>query len=156
LLTIREGSSPADRRFEWRWAHGSEIKPSDFGDPQTSTDYTLCVYDDDPQSLTGARLLASATAAGGNSNWSQTRRGYRYGDQSLATDGLERIVLRSGTVGMSRIVVSGKGSRFDVADLPGAPPIVAELRSSNGKCWRSEYTALRINTPEKMHAREKP
>ena len=153
---MREGPSATDSRLEWRWTHGSEIAAADFGDPQATTDYTFCIYDEDALSPTGLRLLANATTGEGNPNWTPTSRGFRYADQTLATDGLENIVLRSGAAGKSRIVVRGKGSNLSVTNLPAAPPIIAELRSSTGDCWRSQFTTIRRNTAEKMHARVGP
>ena len=75
-LSVGAGSSPADNKITWKWLRGELTPVMEFGDPRTTTSYTLCVYDDDDTALGGVRLMLSATAPAG-ANWTPNSKGYR-------------------------------------------------------------------------------
>jgi len=135
-LLIR-AKNPSDAKLVWRWTHGAMTAPQDFGDPASTTNYALCVYD---TTGTGPRMLVDAAAPAGG-KWSSTGSGFRYLDTSASPDGVRKITLRAGADRKAKIIVKGGGSMLDVAPLPAGLPVTAQLKASNGKCWGAPYTS---------------
>jgi hypothetical protein len=155
LVLLKEGDSPDDARFKWKWKNGPQIDVEDFGDPRTSTSYSLCMYDQDLSALTGLRLMIEATAAIGD-KWTPTAKGYKYKDTSLSSDGLQLIVLKSGAAGKGKITLKGKGAGLDPENLPATLPVVVQLKASNGACWEANYSSVDDNSPIKLQAHGGP
>src|SRR5262249_19081081 len=93
-LAIGEGDSPSRNKIVWKWLRGELTDVADFGDPRTTTSYTLCVYDQDNAAFGGLRLMLSATAPAG-ANWAPNSTRYRYQDSTLSPDGLQKIMLKA-------------------------------------------------------------
>ena len=107
LLVDTDG--PKDRLV---WAHRNNhdsFTPGDFGDPTTTTDYALCIYEP-------TRILSKIFIPAG-SGWRSGRLGgFTYKDRSGATDGVKSLKLRS-AVGVINIKLKAKG---EALPLPGA------------------------------------
>jgi hypothetical protein len=151
LLTIREGATPADAQVKWKWKNGGQITVQDFGDPRTTTTYALCVYDQDPAAPSGLRLLVDANVLPNNTNWSPNAKGYKYQDSTLAADGMQLIMLKSGAAGKAKITLRAKGSNLNVANLPATAPVTVQLKTNNGICWTANYPTLQKNNPVSVH-----
>jgi hypothetical protein len=139
----------------WKWLRGELTAVADFGDPRTTTSYTLCVYDQDAGAFGGLRLMLSATAPAG-ANWSPTSKGYKYKDSTLSPDGLQKVVLKEGADGKARISVTGKDANLDLSTLPAALPVTVQLKASNGMCWDAGYTTADANNPIRLKAKGGP
>jgi len=150
LLNIREGSTPDDAQLKWKWKKGPKIDVSDFGDPRTTTTYSLCVYDQDAQSPSGLRLMLEANVPTDNTKWLPTGKGYKYIDSTLSPDGIQSIVLKSGDAGKGKITLKAKGNNLSLANLPATLPLTVQLKTSDGACWGANYPTA-DNTPIKLH-----
>src|SRR5216110_3545184 len=96
-LTLVERTSDEGDLVSWKWAKGPVTPNGEFGDPTTTTAYTLCIYDESSGTPT---LALSATApAGGTCGpkpcWAVTRNGFRYANRAGTPDGLQEIVLKA-------------------------------------------------------------
>lgn len=138
-LAVKEGAAPSRNRIVWKWNDGEMTSPTDFGDPRTTTSYTVCVYDQDAMAPAGLRLMLSATAPAGG-NWSPTSTGYRYKDTTLSPDGLRKILLRAGDDHAAKIVVTGKRDNLDLQSLPAQVPVTVQIKASTGQCWDAVYS----------------
>ena len=101
----------------WKWLKGLRTTVADFGNPITTTDYLLCVYD-----AGVLKLSALAPAAGvchGKPCWKATGpKGFKYKDKDASPDGITLILLKEGTDGKAKILVKGKGTNLQMPTLP--------------------------------------
>src|SRR5262249_17273827 len=78
LLLRDAGNDPKDR-LPWRWTTGT-TPLAELGDPLTTTDYALCLFDRGTGRLRHLTTVDAPAGAGcgGRACWSRTRTGFRY------------------------------------------------------------------------------
>jgi hypothetical protein len=128
-------------------------------DPSDEHDYTLCMYESTPTPSLVFRATAPAAGdCGGSPCWrpvqfSQTGNisGYTYLDGEQTPHGIDKIFLRTTTVGGGlRLKVQAKGENLSSAPLgmavpPFDLPLRVQLQNRHGYCWESTYTTARRN-----------
>jgi len=150
-LVVRDSATSDTRdRLAWRWMNGEATEPWEFGDPETSDSYTLCVYDTPG---TAPRLLLDAQApagdlcpagAGPTACWKAFgnppgTKGHRYKDSALTPEGVDLIRLTPGAEGKARIIANAKGPALDMpSPLDVVPPVTVQLQGDNA-CWSATY-----------------
>jgi len=145
-LTLVERTSDEGDLVSWKWAKGPVTPNGEFGDPTTTTAYTLCIYD---ESSGTPRLALSATApAGGTCGpkpcWAVTRNGFRYANRAGTPDGLQEIVLKARLAdGQASICVKGQG--VNLKPFVKDPSVIAQLKATNGACWEATYSTATVN-----------
>ena len=150
-----DGAGPGDQ-LNWKWLRGPATLQADFGNPTTTTYYTLCLY-------AGTTLAFAAGVPGdhtcGNAAcWRPLgSTGYRRADPAANTAGLSRITLQGGATS-SKIFVKGKdgGLDLDASTLPMADSVIVQLsNSANSNCWQSSFpaTSVKKNTEELFKAK---
>jgi pre-peptidase len=140
LLAIDNRSPDSRDRFAWTLRKGAATSIADFGNPTTTTPYTLCLYDD----VGGSPQPRISQAIPAGSRWKAFSRGFRYRDTTLSAGGLGSITLTSGAAGRSSVQVRGHGEPLALPNLPFTkqPSVVVQLLNPN-TCWSSTYsTAL--------------
>jgi hypothetical protein len=138
-------------RLQWRWSEGaSAMMQSDFGNPLTTTAYTLCLYDEAGGSAvfkTGATIPAAGTC-GTKPCWrAQSTTGWTYRDPAARNDGIKTVTLKGGIAGKPLIKITGAGanllqpSAFSGSEFFDEDPavIVQLLRSDEETCWSSTF-----------------
>jgi 6-phosphogluconolactonase (cycloisomerase 2 family) len=135
----------------WAWKRGPQTALGALGDPRTTTDYVLCVYDASSTAVFSA-TAPSADDCGGTSCWSATSRGFTYRHRTHP-DGVRRLLLRAGTAPRSALKVNARGSRVS----PPAPsslglPLAVQLQTSDGECWEAVHATARVQTAEAFSA----
>jgi DNA-binding beta-propeller fold protein YncE len=144
-----------DRRdlVKWSWLVGAATTFADFGTPETTTEYALCLYD---ASAAPQPLLRSVIPPGNLCPRSPCWRaegaaaGYRYRDRERTPDGVSALTLQAGPAGKAQITAKVKGSNIEgVFDEPlGAPlvpPVRMQLVNSAGECWEAVYSTPAVN-----------
>jgi len=132
-LRFAETQSDADTIFTWRWNLGSATTVADFGDPGTSTNYVLCIYDDSarPQPVV-------ADAADAPLGWRALFNGFSY--LLRGNHPLRRLLLHAGDDGKAAILAHGDADTVERV-LPFTAPVLVQLQASNGQCWETDFTA---------------
>ena len=132
-------SNPAGDKLTWKWRSSAVTPKPDFGSPNATTDYRLCVYD-------GAAdlVLSAAAPAGGSCGtslcWREQLTGWSYLDKLVTPDGILKLTLREGGVGQAKIAVKGKGPNLDLPPLGLAAPVTVRLSRSDGpQCWEATF-----------------
>lgn len=156
--TLRSVPGGVDR-LKWTWRKGSQTAAGDFGDPTTTTDYTLCLYQNAPGTLTSRNLFYIARAPSGDlcrgPSWKAFPKGFKYRDPCLSPDGIKNVLLKAGVDGKARVAVKVKGNNKSV-QFPAGPknlPVTAELRASTGECWTSVFSTAQANFSTAFRAR---
>ena len=132
-------------KLSWKFGKGTTTTMSDLGDPVTTTDYRLCLYE-------GEALLLGADIPGGGSCsgkpcWKMLGRapgkGFKYKNKDARPDGIRDILLKTGQDGKASVKVKGRGSRLDLPALPITQDsaIIVQLSNDVGTCWSDRYSA---------------
>ncbi|HWP67056.1 MAG TPA: hypothetical protein VNO26_14250 [Candidatus Limnocylindria bacterium] len=141
LLVVKPNDNPSKRRLTWKWLKGTAAA-NDFGAPDVTDAYALCVYAD------GA-LLASADApasgtCGTNPCWrNRAANGFKYSDSEATPSGLLKLMLKPGT-GTAKIVAKGRGTNLALPALPLVLPVTVQVQGSHGACWEHAYDAAGV------------
>jgi len=149
ILLIRDrhvggisGASDGDK-LAWRWLKGVEAaSQEEFADPTDDTDYTLCIYEGNPSSLTLDLGIPSAARGG---PWrSLDGRGYRYRGSEATEDGVVSALVIGGSPGRPKVLVVGKGQQLPIPmnllPLDTGGDVIVQLRNERlGTCWESAF-----------------
>jgi hypothetical protein len=156
-LVLHDDPNDWRDKVDWKWSAGEGTTADEFGDPASSDDYALCVFDRD------ANALLRATAPGSCSSASCWRglgsppgsRGFAYRSGSpSAPDGIARVKLGPGAEGRARISVKGKGANLVMPSPLGLDvPVTVQLQAENGRCWETTHTSPSQNDTSVFRAR---
>jgi CSLREA domain-containing protein len=137
--------------IQLKWAKGPAVPGADFGAPGNGTLYELCVY-------VGASVAYRGQPVGdcgAEPCWTALPTGWRFQSASGVPDGITGVVLREGLApGQARVQVKAKGA-LALAPLPleMSPGVVAQLRTSEGKCWGASFSTARRNDASQFQAK---
>jgi photosystem II stability/assembly factor-like uncharacterized protein len=154
VLKIADRTGTGRDQVTFKWAKGPAIAKPAFGDPNGTTAFALCVYD----GAVGGDVLVYRGRPGPPCSkspcWTDVSTGWRFKSPG-GTDGVTRVVLKSGTDGRAKIQVKAKGAPLAVGPLPLAstPSVSAELRSSDGACWGATFSTALKNSSDRFSAR---
>ncbi|MHC4416919.1 MAG: hypothetical protein ACYS0G_16755, partial [Planctomycetota bacterium] len=146
-LVLKDVPRAAHNRLQWKWIRGQATELANFGDPMTSDDAALCLYDEsgsEPILIFAATAPAGSTC-GGRPCWKQMHsrrgeRGYRYKDKALVADGIRRMLLQPGEHGKAKILVAARGVNLALPALPLQLPLRVQLQAATGQCWEATYS----------------
>jgi cysteine-rich repeat protein len=144
------GDSTKDK-IVWKWVKGEETMLADFGSPQTTTEYALCLY-------TGTTAAAVVRVPPSAAFWTPiSTKGFKYLDPDRTVNAVGKVLLKQGAAGKAKALLKGKG--LALADLPAGPldlPLTAQLvNSTNAICYEGVYDTGDIikNEEEKFKAK---
>jgi hypothetical protein len=162
LTRFKITANPADPsrdKMQWQWLKGDEVDQADLGNPSSTTDYALCIYD---TAASTPSLAASLGLSAGTPGWiDRSPDGWKYSDRDGLEQGLRTLDVRTGIAGKSRVKLKATGASVPLpAPVSGTeffnqdPSVVVQLLSSDGSCWTSEFPAADTsrNTPTSFSA----
>ncbi len=153
-LDIKNDPLKADAKdaIKWQWKKGNTVA-ADFGDPRTTADYVICIYDSsgNPQPLI-SRAAPSGAWKRSPSKETDPTKGFSYTDKSLIPAGLSQFKLKAGLVDKAQLSVQGKADFLRPPTLPLVPPVKVEVRSTQnpGICWVATYGTNPAMFPKRM------
>ena len=132
--------APTDK-LTWNWWRGSATQKDEFGNPLSSTNYDLCVFDAPAgaSTLVMSEHVAAAAVCGTKPCWKATASGFRYTDTKLQNGAISSLLLRQGANGRARITLKGKGTGLGLPILPLSEPVTVQL-SNGAACWEAHYS----------------
>jgi hypothetical protein len=140
LLLLKDKSPDAKDKFLWKWINGQTTSIVDFGQPQTLTDYALCLY-------AGGASISDVVVQSDPQRWRLlSGKGYSYFDVSAGQDGMQKILLKGSASNRSKVFWKGRG--VGLPDLtPGTLPLasgdfpvtVQMLNTATNVCWESVF-----------------
>jgi cysteine-rich repeat protein len=158
LLLLKDNANDPQDKLVWKWLKGAETSQQQFGMPTGTTAFTLCIY-----AGSAVALVARAEVPPDPVKWRPiSDKGWKYKDQSGAADGVQKMLLKGGAVGKSKVLVKGKGAQLP--DLPsetlpvaadGFPVTVQLFNNATSPCWASAFAAgdVKKNTAEQFKAK---
>lgn len=149
-LSMKSSTTPGKSKVRFKWTKGT-LDDADLGPVITGADYALCVYDDN-----GPVVSAVLPA---NGAWESNYPKLSYKDKTGATAGVTAITLkRSDAPLKANVSAALGGSGLSLSLSPGlTPPVVAQVRNSEGGCWGASYdsTEIKKNDGTSLTAKEK-
>ncbi len=140
----------------WSWIAAAAVMPADFGNPDLTDHYALCVYDESgPTPMLILRVMAPAgqQCATARDCWTPSSSGFSYRDRYRTPEGISSLTLKAGAANVARVrVVSGK-SHLVFPGLPLPIPIRVQLQSSAGACFEATYSDPSTNSSQGFLAR---
>jgi cysteine-rich repeat protein len=147
-------------KARWRWQQGEESTCEDFGQPDQTTDYDLCVYDTigpDQYVLAGSFHLPAS------SFWSsKSECDWLYRDKTRSADGISKFGLAPDVTGKAAIKMGASGTGTPVPVpvsfdrfLTMNPSVTVQLFNGSARCWESVFTDSYKNTGAKFKTAKK-
>ena len=158
----RDGSKD---KFIAKFLKGPALVQTDLGDPLPigGTAYSYCLYDD------GGALVASSSVAraggycDGKECWKSVGgdppagKGYKFGDKQLASDGMRKLIAKSGDAGRSKLILKGKGASLSdgvTMALSATANVTMQLHGSDAtQCFSITLSEIVKQDPENFKAK---
>ncbi len=145
LLLLKNKTDNSKDKLVWKFIKGQATTQADLADPTTTADYALCIY-----SGTTDALVAQMNVPPDMGKWSVLgTKGYKYFDSSLTNDGVQKVLVKGGSAGKSKMLVKGRGQNLpDPLDSgPLAMPVSVQLFNyQTGVCFNSTFNSALKNT----------
>ena len=130
----------------WRWRTSGNVTVADFGNPVTTSEYSLCLYAGASPTLVMEMKAPAGGTCGGKPCWKARgpggAKGFRYRDLERTPSGITKLVLRTSDAPLSDIVLRARGTNIPIPPLPLTQPVIAQLIRSDGpNCWETRYSA---------------
>lgn len=145
VLVVHDRDRDSRDVLSWEWVSSGGAQP--YGDPASgSTDYTLCVFDQNGPSwnLATALHVPSGGTCRDRDCWRAIGpRGFSYKDADAGADGVRALRVETRPSGKIRLVLKAQGEATPMPSLPFAQSqtVVAQLHNSEGACWSTTHTA---------------
>lgn len=140
LAITARPDDPTRTRLEWTWANAGTTTTSDLGDPTSTDDYRLCLYD--AGALVAATRIPAGGTCAGKPCWKARTTGFRFADATLERDGVRELALTVGRGGRAKLRLRGRGADVRApspATITG--PITVQLaRTGDATCWSGLFT----------------
>ena len=111
------------------------------------TSYRVCLYDETggvPALVSEAEIPAGGYCRG-KACWKRLPgdKGFTYVDRDRTPDGVAKLVLKTGTQGRAKLLLSLKGANFAIPAIPLAQDgaVTIQLLNSAGTCWTARFGA---------------
>ncbi|HYC57722.1 MAG TPA: hypothetical protein VEL28_22545 [Candidatus Binatia bacterium] len=135
--------SPNDDRkdtLSFKMSKGASTSLDEFGDPTSTTAYSLCIYHDG--NLAGVMDVFADGDCSDGSCWEAKPKGPALKDKTGAPDGIQSIKLLSplDDDDKTKIGVGGKGANLPTISVPFAEPVAVQLRNDHGSCWSAVFS----------------
>ena len=157
-LKIRNAEVGRDSMF-WRWGSGQETLLTDLGDPLTTSEYTVCLYET-VATISDMTFEEDIEAAGecgaGRPCWKARADGFRYIDKPLVRGGTRKLDVRPGPVGKAKFSWKGRGPQLGPPSLPfdAAAKVTMQLHNlETSTCWQAEFSSPKRNEADRYDAR---
>jgi hypothetical protein len=156
-IKLDDGTGARDK-LTWKWSRGEQTTPADLGDPTTTSDYVVCMYDESSGSpkLVFERDLPAGAQCKGKPCWSAKSGGFRYKDAKLEQGGISKLQIVAGEDGKSKLKLAGKRPRLGPPHLPfeQSPSVRVQLHNlETAACWEATFSTVQDNSSTRFKAR---
>jgi cysteine-rich repeat protein len=139
-LKMLKKSTPDKDTIKWKWLKGERTTFAEYGNPLTSANYQVCIYDG------SGRRFEITVPAGGTCGtkpcWKASGlKGFKYKDKELTPDGAQKLILKEGELAKARILLTARGTALAMPDLTTlTQPLTVQIQQTDGLCWEAIYS----------------
>jgi len=161
-LSIRDQDDDSKDQLKWKLTKGGATTADDFGNPAQASLLGLCLYDAADALVFDGRIPPGGDC-GKKPCWKSLgtpagSKGYKFKNKTGTPDGIQKLVLKPGETGRTKIVVKGgkenlTASPTGFAPLPLALPARVQLQSSTGTCWEAVFDTATSVTSVSLRAK---
>ncbi|HXJ33995.1 MAG TPA: hypothetical protein VMS22_08120 [Candidatus Eisenbacteria bacterium] len=138
-LRMRKAPVATGDAFVWKWKRPGAA-PGAFGDPLTSDDYALCMYDGAGGLVLRSDAPAGATCGAASCWRAKAGSGFLYRDPAGVPTGLARLLLKAKLGGGTKLAAKGRGANLALPSPSSiALPLRAQLQATGDACWEAIY-----------------
>lgn len=156
-LLVKKAGGDKDL-LKWKLVKGQAFDQADLGLPQSSTNYSLCMYDETGNLASRQALITVPSSA----LWQdKSPKGFKYSDKVASADGVNGVQLKPGAEGKGKVQLKAKG-----ANLPTPPPVAADkyfnvdskltvqliADGDVSTCWTADFTSAKKNDGSQFKA----
>jgi hypothetical protein len=136
-LAFTNKSPETKHQLQWKWSAGIATTVGDFGNPNTTDDYALCIYN---PTRTAALKAPAGGQCAGKDCWAAKPAGFVYKDKDLTPFGIAQLTLKAGLDGKAKIQLKAKGNNIPMPVV--GDPMTVQLRNlTTGQCFTSTFSA---------------
>ncbi|MGH7894038.1 MAG: hypothetical protein ACREQL_05170 [Candidatus Binatia bacterium] len=151
-LKVVSKAAPSVDQVKFKWGKGPTVPKTDFGGPGTLTTYRLCVYRGDNT------LVYHGQPVGGSCGtvpcWKPLATGWKFTSKTGGPDGMTKIALKHGLLPLkAKLQAQAKGDLALPAVLQLQLNVVAQLRTSDGRCWGATFASPAKNDATQFSAK---
>ena len=156
LLLLKKDADLRRDSMQWKWAGGT-ASPGEFGDPLTSTDLAVCLYDAAGQLALAATAPGASICKSDKPCWKQSGGGgtvklkYKNALKPPLPGGIAQMTLVASAPGKASIKMKGVGlNLYSVPTLPvsqASPLRVQLVNDTTGVCFEATFTAPATTAP---------
>ena len=161
-LSLRDQPDDSKDLLKWKLTKGGATTAADFGNPAQASLLGVCLYDATDTLVFDGRIPPGGDC-GTKPCWKALgtpagSKGYTYKQKAGTPDGIQKLVLKPGEAGKTKIVVKGgkenlAASPTGFAPLPLALPARVQLQSSTGTCWEAVFETASSVTNVSLRAK---
>jgi hypothetical protein len=138
-------------KLTWKWAKDADVAAADFGDPLSTANYDLCIYEDGV--LGAAAHVPALPDCGATTCWTPRGDSFKYANDASTFDGIKGVGFSAGSdPGNGKILVKGGGSLLGLPHAMLTTPVLVQFVRNDvaGKCWQSMISAPATNDAVKF------
>ncbi len=147
-LVMKNDSAVTRDRMVWLWTKGSATSLAAFGDPTTTTEYEMCLFDESgpvPMLAMRSVIPAAGVCKRGKPCWKAFKdKGFRFRDGQGVPDGITKLQLKEGESTKAKMLLkgsgAGEGTILPLPDFPLGLPLRIQLRNDLSECWEAVFT----------------
>ncbi|MCC6763358.1 MAG: hypothetical protein IT293_01735 [Deltaproteobacteria bacterium] len=147
LLSLTKNDKKGNK-LSWKWAKGPRTLAAEYGSPDSSTEYDLCIYDANGLIAT-MRVPPGGMCDKGKPCWADLKgKGFKYKDKAGWPHGIVQLQLKEGLAdGKPKIQAKGQGRGLPFPDLSAlVAPLTVQLKQNNSAtCWSALYRSYKSN-----------
>jgi cysteine-rich repeat protein len=145
-LIIKDQDTDARDLVVWKWTNGEEVQFEDLGDPTSTTDYTLCVFDGGGGIALRSVIPAAGTCSGAPCWKPLGTNGWGYTDSAGSAGGFIRLRVKAGDHGRAKAVVKGKGEPLETPNLSAMTlPVTVQLQGEEpAACVEATFSSTGV------------
>jgi hypothetical protein len=142
-LQLKDKTPDTGDQVIFKWTKGASTAQPELGDPLTSANYKLCVYD--ANGLVRKAVAPAGGVCSGKPCWKllgsvATPKGFKYANRDLSSNGTSSVTLKSGASPVPKAIWKAKGLLLDDSALSLVPPVVAQVSNSDTSvCFEDVY-----------------
>ena len=152
LLLLKNKLDDNKDKLVWKWIKGAMTTQAEMGDPITTDSYILCIYSGATEDLVASVEVPPST------KWAPiSDKGYKYFDSAATEDGAQKIKMKGGAAGKSKVLVKGRGTNLpdplDTAILD-VPVKVQFVKEGSSLCFEASYSSPKNSTMSTFKAKQ--